>query len=394
MRNLQKLLLAASAIGLGASMLPGTSLAAGPTCAGGSIKVGAVSTVTGVADFSEVPKATQAAFDQLNAAGGINGCKVDYTISDDKADPQVAAQAARDLIDNKEVVVLAGGASLLECAVNGPTYKRKNVMDIPGLGVDAACFNSPNIAPVNVGPYALTTAVSYFGTRSLGIKKLCGVIGIIGGTDEAYKAALSNWEKITGQKLQMLDLSMAPGGDLTPYVIKVRDAGCDAVVSNHIEPGVVQWIKTADAQKITGISWLFLSPGYTEQVAKALADTKQPVYVSVDFEPYTEADSEANKGWVASMNAAKRPLTSFSQAGYFAAQVFIDVLKGIDGPVTRESVSSALLKMQPIKVAFNGSPWVFGKGATHSPMQATKVMKLDHGKWKMATPDWIVLPPL
>ena len=74
-------------------------------------------------DLSDAPKATKAVFDQLNEAGGINGCKIEYTIADDKADPQVAAQAARDLIDNKEVVVLGGGASLLDCAVNAGTYR-------------------------------------------------------------------------------------------------------------------------------------------------------------------------------------------------------------------------------------------------------------------------------
>ena len=66
-------------------------------------------------------------YDAVNAAGGINGCKIDYEIADDKADPQVAAQAARDLIDNKKVVAMSGGASLLECAVNAPTYKRADV---------------------------------------------------------------------------------------------------------------------------------------------------------------------------------------------------------------------------------------------------------------------------
>ena len=115
MRKIQKRLLVLGAA-LGVSALSGQALAAGPSCAGGTIKVGAVSTMTGPADFSEVPKAAQAAFDQFNAAGGVNGCKIDYTISDDKADPQVAAQAARDLIDNKEVVAMVGGASLLECA--------------------------------------------------------------------------------------------------------------------------------------------------------------------------------------------------------------------------------------------------------------------------------------
>jgi branched-chain amino acid transport system substrate-binding protein len=390
MRRFQKLLLAAGTMALG--FTTGQALAAGPTCSGGTVKVGAVSTVTGVADFSEVPKATQAAFDQLNAAGGINGCKIDYTISDDKADAQVAAQAARDLIDNKEVVAMVGSASLLECQVNGATYKRKNVMSVQGLGVDAACFNSPSIAPVNVGPFMLSTAVTYYATRSLDAKKLCAFFIIIGGTQEAYKKALENWEKITSQKVDLLDLTLPYQGDLTPYVIKARDAGCDALINNSVEPGVVQWVKTAEAQKITGIKWLFLAPGYTEQVAKALADTTQPVYVGTEWEPYTETGSAANKEWIATMNASKRPLTAFLQGGYLAAQVFIDVIKSIDGPVTRDSVTAALLKMQPIKYQLAGSPYVFGDARAHSPMQATKIMKLDRGAWKVLTPDWVMLP--
>ena len=39
-----------------------------------------------------------------------------------------------------------------------------------------------------------------------------------------------------------------------------------------------------------------------------------------------------------------------------------------------------------------GSAYVFGKGKTHSPMQATKVMKLDKGAWTVETPEWVVLP--
>lgn len=388
--NFQKALLVTGIMMLG--FTEGPAMAAGPSCSGGTIKVGAVSTVTGVADFSEVPKATQAAFDQLNAAGGINGCKIDYTISDDKADAQVAAQAARDLIDNKEVVAMVGSASLLECQVNGVTYKRKNVMSVQGLGVDAACFNSPSIAPVNVGPFTLSTAVSYYATRSLDTKKLCAFFIIIGGTQEAYKKALENWEKITSQKVHLLDLTLPYQGDLTPYVIKARDAGCDAVINNSVEPGVVQWVKTAEAQKISGIKWLFLAPGYTEEVAKALADTTQPVYVGTEWEPYTETGSAANKEWIAAMNASKRPLTAFSQGGYLAAQVFVDVIKSIDGPVTRDSVTAALLKMQPAKYQLAGSPYVFGDAKVHSPMQSTKIMKLDHGAWKVLTPDWVILP--
>lgn len=385
-------LLTAALAGIGLSTIAGAAFAAGPTCKDGSIKVGAVSTVTGPADFSEVPKATQAAFDAVNAAGGINGCKIDYTIADDKADPAVAAQAARDLIDNKEAVALVGSASLLDCAVNSATYSRKKILSVQGLGVDAACFSSPNVAPVNVGPYTLSTAMAYYATNELKAKKLCAFFIIIGGTQEAYKKAIENWETISGQKVHLLDLTLPFQGDLTPYVIKARDAGCDAVLTNQVEPQVVQLIKTVDAQKISGINWLFLAPGYTEQVASALADTKQPIYVGTEWEPFTEKGSAANAQWAADMQKAGRPLTAFSQGGYLAAELFLKVVASIDGEVTRESVGQALHDMQPLTNPLAGSAYVFGKDKTHSPMQATKVMKLESGAWKVETPDWVVLP--
>ena len=385
-------LLTAALAGIGLSTIAGAAFAAGPTCKDGSIKVGAVSTVTGPADFSEVPKATQAAFDAVNAAGGINGCKIDYTTADDKADPAVAAQAARDLIDNKEAVALVGSASLLDCAVNSATYSRKKILSVQGLGVDAACFSSPNVAPVNVGPYTLSTAMAYYATNELKAKKLCAFFIIIGGTQEAYKKAIENWETISGQKVHLLDLTLPFLGDLTPYVIKARDAGCDAVLTNQVEPQVVQLIKTVDAQKISGINWLFLAPGYTQEVAKALADSKQPIYAGTEWEPYTEKGSAANAQWIADMQKAGRPLTAFSQGGYLAAELFLKVVASIDGEVTRESVGQALHDMQPLTNPLAGSAYIFGKDKTHSPMQATKVMKLESGAWKVETPDWVALP--
>ncbi|QKD02559.1 ABC transporter substrate-binding protein [Mesorhizobium loti] len=385
-------LVAVAFAGVSLAAMAGTASAAGPTCKDGTIKVGAVSTITGPADFSEVPKATQAAFDAVNAAGGINGCKIDYTIADDKADPAVAAQAARDLIDNKEAVALVGSGSLLDCAVNSATYSRKKVLSVQGLGVDAACFSSPNVAPVNVGPYTLSTAMAYYATNQLKSEKLCAFFIIIGGTQEAYKKAIENWEKISGKKIHLIDLTLPFQGDLTPYVIKARDAGCDAVLTNQVEPQVVQLIKTVDAQKITGIKWLFLAPGYTEQVASALADTKQPIYVGTEWEPFTEKSSPANAQWAADMQKAGRPLTAFSQGGYLAAQLFLKVVASIDGEVTRESVTKALHEMQPITNPLAGSPYVFGTAKVHSPMQATKVMRLEKGAWTVETPDWVVLP--
>lgn len=363
------------------------AFAAGPTCKDGPIKIGAVSTVTGVVDFSDAPKATKAVFEQLNEAGGINGCKIEYSLADDKGDPQVAAQAARDLIDNKGVVALAGGASLLDCAVNAGTYNRNGVLAVQGVGVDPLCFNAPSISPVNVGPFTLTTVMLDYATKNLGAKKVCAFFLILGGTQEAYGNAVAAWEKMSGKKVALVDMTLPPQGDLTPYLIKARDAGCDAVLTNQVEPGVVQWVKTADAQKISGINWLFLAPGYTEGVAKALADSKQPIYVGTEWEPYTE-NNEANADWIKTMDKAGLAKTAFSQGGYLAAKVMIDTISGIDGDVTRETVTSALKEGKELRYSLAGSPYVFGDARAHSPMKSTKIMQLVDGKWVLKTPDW------
>jgi branched-chain amino acid transport system substrate-binding protein len=375
---------------LGLALTYGAASAA-PTCENGAIQIGAVSTITGIADFSDAPKATKAVFDQLNEAGGINGCKIEYSIADDKADPQVAAQAARDLIDNKGVVALAGGASLLDCAVNAGTYARNDVLAVQGVGVDPLCFNAPSVSPVNVGPYTLTTVMLDYATKNLGAQKACAFIAVIGGTQEAYAHAVEAWEKTSGKKITLVDWTLPLQGDLTPYVIKARDAGCDAVLTNQIEPGVVQWVKTAEAQKVSGINWMFLAPGYTEGVAKALADSKQPIYIGTEWEPYTEQNSEANKDWIATMDKAGLPKTAFSQGGYMAAKVMIDTISAIEGEVTRESVSAALKAGKEYKYPIAGSPYVFGDAATHSPMKASKIMQLVDGKWTVKS-DWFTLP--
>jgi len=191
--------------------------------------------------------------------------------------------------------------------------------------------------------------------------------------------------------MALVDMTLPPQGDLTPYLIRARDAGCDAVLTNHVEPGAVQWVKTADTQKISGISWLFLAASYTEGVATSLANSKQPVYVGTEWEPYTE-DGEANAAWAKTMEKAGLKKTAFSQGGYLAAKVMIDTISGIDGEVTRDSVTSALKQGQKLNYPMAGSSYVFGDAKAHSPMKATKVMQLVEGKWTVKTNDWYALP--
>jgi branched-chain amino acid transport system substrate-binding protein len=74
----------------------GTSLA----CKDGAITVGFAKAQSGVASFFDIAgtRGTKIAIDDINAKGGIKGCKIKIIEGDTKSDPAVAAQVARSLI--------------------------------------------------------------------------------------------------------------------------------------------------------------------------------------------------------------------------------------------------------------------------------------------------------
>ena len=82
-----------------------------PLQAQDSIKVGIILPVTGdKAKFGEIEKKSfELALDELNAAGGVNGKKLEFVFEDDTGRPDVARSAAEKLITKDKVVMLGGG---------------------------------------------------------------------------------------------------------------------------------------------------------------------------------------------------------------------------------------------------------------------------------------------
>jgi branched-chain amino acid transport system substrate-binding protein len=83
-------------------------------CGGGSgIKVGLIVPLTGdIKTFGESTRnGAMLAFDEVNAAGGINGKKLVIIQTDDKNDPTEASNAGSKLIDMDRVVVILGSVS-------------------------------------------------------------------------------------------------------------------------------------------------------------------------------------------------------------------------------------------------------------------------------------------
>lgn len=82
----------------------GVSLA----CKNGAITIGIAKAKSGGASFFDVAgtRGTKIAIDQINAAGGIKGCKLKTIEGDTKSDPAVAAQVAKTLISQGAQILL------------------------------------------------------------------------------------------------------------------------------------------------------------------------------------------------------------------------------------------------------------------------------------------------
>ncbi|GAA5161586.1 hypothetical protein GCM10023321_46050 [Pseudonocardia eucalypti] len=371
-----------------------TACGGGATGPDAPIVVGSVSALSGGATFPEASQAAKAVFDRANAQGGVNGHRIDYQIVDDKGDPATAASAARQVVSGG-AVALVGGASLIDCQINARYYEQQKILSIAGIGVDATCFDSPNIGPANVGPFHDMTLTLLYGSQVLHLNNICALIEVAGNTLPAYQAAIQRWSDITGQKLHYLDATLPYGAsDYTPYIVKARQAGCKAVTVNPVEPDSIGQLKAAEAQGWNDVTWLLLTSVYSTNYAEAITNAGAGVYVPAEFYPFTDANSPQTRDWRDLMTRNNIPLTSFSQGGYLAATYFLEVARGIRGDITRESVTTALHEMRPISNPMVGTPYVFGPGRAHNENTAGWPVKLLTGtnRWQLAADDWLRIP--
>ena len=359
---------------------------------GEPIRVGNVSSLTGAGLFPEASVAARAVFDRVNARGGIDGRPIELIIEDDGGTPEGAATASRKLVEQDDVVAMVGSASILECAVNSGYYAEQGVYSIQGTGVDPLCFLSSNISPVNTGPFAGITVSLYYASETLALDQVCNIsLFVVPDLAPAFDGAVARWESITGKSLAFRVKAATLEDDPTPLMLQARDAGCQAVVIDGVEPHALAVGRAIDAQNLGDIVWIGLTSYYTDAIASQLGSAGNGLRANSEFEPYG-SDAPALDDWKSLMTSAGVPLTSFAQGGYLAATIFVEALRGIEGEITRQSVAGAMLNLEPYETPLLGTPYTFGPGDAHAPNQASKFVELLDGRWVTAADDWVILP--
>ncbi|MCK9512710.1 MAG: ABC transporter substrate-binding protein [Pigmentiphaga sp.] len=364
-----------------------------PAHAAEPIRIGAISSISGPLPLPESPAAARAVFDRVNAAGGIQGRRIEYLVQDDKADAGASAQSARDLVDSKGVVAFAGSSSLQDCTTNGNFYRQRKVLSIPGVGGEFTCYRNKNFAPVSVGPARNTLGSLLYTAVELKADKLCAFLLGIPAHTAGNRWAVENFEKISGQKLHLLDTTVLPPDDMTPHVLKAKSAGCTAIVFSGAEQMALAWVKAMKMQGMGDVTLMLMTPAYTANFAAALGRDGDGIYTNSEYEPFL-GDSPALADWRKLMADNNIPESSFAQGGYLAATVLVDVLERIEGPITRESVTAALRAIkggQAITHSMFGDTFSFDENMDTLKVSSTKFVRLKNGKWQVVTPDYYVV---
>ncbi len=119
---------------LGAAAATSLMVASGARAQQGTIKVGINNERTGLASSYGIHMiiAAQIALDEVNAAGGIHGAKLEFVTEDNRSSPEQAVIAARNL-DRAGVVAMLGPIQTSQCRTAFPAANRASLTTIsPG----------------------------------------------------------------------------------------------------------------------------------------------------------------------------------------------------------------------------------------------------------------------
>lgn len=179
---------------LSAAMLMGILCACGNTKtddgknSGNTVfKIGSIGPTTGdAAEYGNaVMNAAQLAVDEINAAGGINGYKVEFMSADDMGDAQKAVNAYNDLKD-KGMQILMGTVTSTPCMTVAENTHDDNMFMLTPSGSAVECVKYDNAFRVCFSdPNQGIASADYIADQKLGTK-----IAVIYDSSNAYSKGI------------------------------------------------------------------------------------------------------------------------------------------------------------------------------------------------------------
>jgi branched-chain amino acid transport system substrate-binding protein len=364
---------------------PDCGMNTGKKADGIPLPIGALVSKTGPNDFSASSSSAAAYFKCVNDNGGIHGRPIEYIVKDDQWNLDMAAEAAKSLVNERKVVGMIGGSSFVECTANAKFYAQQNILALIGTGVYPTCFHSPSYAPFNTGPRIAATVAAQYAVKLGPVKTAaCLVPNVKGFGDWGCKGA-ADWGAKNGIKVRTIQvpLNFSSGKEVMLDAAKGKP---DLIIMNLNTGMLIPLMGAAKALDLAeSIRFIATTPAYSAEVAKALGPYwKDRFHVSFEFNP-VEGNGPDMRNWRAVLDkyALKTDSRdSFSQSGYLAARLATKVLLAMDpNTIDRKSFSAALQKTRLYESDILCKPFYVGAGKRHNANNSGPVAAFDGSKW-------------
>jgi branched-chain amino acid transport system substrate-binding protein len=319
-----------------------------------TITVGSLASMSGFAstDFAPVVTGAAAYFDQLNAAGGINGRKIVYTPNlDDGTSPNGDTSGAQQLVQDKVFAVVGVGT---------PFFTGSSVLQshaVPTFGLQENT-NAQWAGPTMFGAggsfvdytAAMPQAAYVFQQQH---DKRAAVLAYNVSQSSQGCISVINAFKASHIDTPVIDESIPYGAaTLDADVTRMQQQGVDFVATCMDATGNIKLSQTLQQHGMGSITQYWLD-GYDQQTLNNNAAAMRNVYFLLQQTPFEE--TALDRGRYPGIDAFNAALKKYAPkgtlpstpalAGWVSADLFVTGLRAIGTDVTRTRLVAALNKL-------------------------------------------------
>jgi branched-chain amino acid transport system substrate-binding protein len=330
--------------------------------------------------------------ERLNAAGGINGRKVDLLLQDDAAEPSKAAANVKKLLTQDNVVLLIN-ASL--SSTYAPMLAETKRARVPVLYMGAVCPKDVLPPTADALQFCSTGFSQGFDTRAaLGFVKETAKEPVrIGFASMAIPISRGEMEygmefaKTLGMTPVDHETIPPPTPDYTPFATKLKEANPNWVLS--WAPWVTE-VRTAEALRKLGWDGQYITNAHLEAEGE-LARLKDPKFFVMGANSLFEENLPIHREIIAAAKTgnAKYPANQMTE-GWLGGLVIDAALRKAGWPADAAKVVAALSDLKVDTKGLRGGTMEWTKDNHYRTRQFYRVYRWDTDKAAIVrVKDWI-----
>ena len=356
-----------------------------------TVKIGAVYPMTGSASFLGIPedRALRMKVEEINKAGGVNGHKLEVIVYDTEGNGTKAVQQLRRLIESDKVDVVFGPSSSGEALQTIELVNESKVPQIAHAGTEKL-VNPPTKYVFNSVPtdrVAISYVLSWFKKKGY---KTIAFMSSADGYGQSGKNVLESLLGEYGMKIATAEEFNRQDADITAQVLRAKQSNADVMLVWSALPAPTIIARNAHAVGYAKPIVVGYGAASNDLVEKA-GPAAEGLYIS-SFRLLAPGSL--------SENDPVRPITmklfadyhtkyreapaNFAQHSHDAVLILQQAIKGIKGPVTRETLRDAIEKVDV--VGANGRFRFSAKdhGGLDSSSNPLVMLRYVGGKWQVA----------